>query len=173
VRQTVTVAAGATTTVALPIEGSAVEMAGMMPSAPPTTGTVLVQAPFEMEVFENGQRLGLTGTRLTLAPGAHVLEIVSETLAFRTEARVEVVAGRNGRVPVPLPKGTVHLNAAPWAEVWVDGAKVGETPIGNLLLPIGPHEIVFKHPELGEQLHAATVTAAGPLRLSVDMTRKP
>jgi hypothetical protein len=84
-----------------------------------------------------------------------------------------VVAGRNSRVPVVLPKGTVHLNAAPWAEVWVDGAKVGETPIGNLSLPIGPHEIVFKHPELGEQLHAATVTAAAPLRLSVDMTRKP
>lgn len=173
VRQTVTVAAGATTTVTLPIEGTAVEIAGMMPAAAPTTGTVLVQAPFEMEVFEDGRRLGLTGTRLTVAPGPHLLEIVSDTLAFRTEARVEVVAGRNSRVPVALPKGTVHLNAAPWAEVWVDGAKVGETPIGNLSLPIGPHEIVFKHPELGEQLHAATVTAAAPLRLSVDMTRKP
>lgn len=173
VRQTVTVAAGATTTVALPIEATAVEMAGMMPAPAPTTGTVLVQAPFDMEVFENGRRLGLTGTRLTLAPGPHLLEIVSDTLAFRTEARVEVVAGRNSRVPVALPKGIVHLNAAPWAEVWVDGTKVGETPIGNLSLPIGPHEIVFKHPELGEQLHAATVTAAAPLRLSVDMTRKP
>jgi hypothetical protein len=173
VRQTVTVAAGTTTTVALPIQGSAVEMAGMMPAAVPTTGTVLVQAPFEMEVFENGRRLGLTGTRLTLAPGRYLLEIVSDTLAFRTEARVEVVAGRNSRLPVALPKGTVHLNAAPWAEVWVDGTKVGETPIGNLSLPIGPHEIVFKHPELGEQLHAATVTASAPLRLSVDMTRKP
>jgi hypothetical protein len=126
-----------------------------------------------MEVFENGRRLGLTGTRLTLAPGRYLLEIVSDTLAFRTEARVEVVAGRNSRLPVALPKGTVHLNAAPWAEVWVDGTKVGETPIGNLSLPIGPHEIVFKHPDLGEQLHAATVTAAAPLRLSVDMTRKP
>lgn len=173
VRQTVTVAAGATTTVALPIEATAVEMAGMMPAPAPTTGTVLVQAPFDMEVFEDGRRLGLTGTRLTLAPGPHVLEIVSDTLAFRTEARVEVVAGRNSRVPVALPKGVVHLNAAPWAEVWVDGTKIGETPIGNLSLPVGPHEIVFKHPELGEQLHAATVTAAAPLRLSVDMTRKP
>jgi hypothetical protein len=173
VRQTLTVAAGATTAVALPIESTAVEMAGMMPAAVPTTGTVLVQAPFEMEVFENGRRLGVSGTRLTLSPGSHLLEIVSDTLAFKTEARVEVVAGRNSRLPVVLPKGTVHLNAAPWAEVWVDGAKVGETPIGNLSLPIGPHEIVFKHPELGEQLHAATVTAAAPLRLSVDMTRKP
>jgi hypothetical protein len=177
VRQTVSVAAGATTALALPIEAPEMAMAGLLPApaapAPaPTTGTVTVQAPFEMEVFEGGALLGTSGGRLTLQPGPHVLEIVSQTLAFRTEARVEVVAGKNSRVPVALPKGTVHLNATPWAEVWVDGEKAGETPIGNLSLTIGPHEIVFKHPDLGEQAHAATVTAAAPLRLSVDMTKR-
>ena len=55
----------------------------------------------------------------------------------------------------------------------MDGKKVGDTPLGNLGMTIGPHEIVFKHPELGEQAHAATVTASAPLRLSVDLTRKP
>jgi hypothetical protein len=180
VRQTVSVAAGATTALALPIEAPQMAMAGMMPSsaaagpaAPATTGTVTVRAPFDMEVYEGGTLLGMSGRRLTLQPGPHLLEIVSQTLAFRTEARVDVVAGQHSRVPVVLPKGTVHLNATPWAEVWVDGAKVGETPIGNLSLTIGPHEIVFKHPELGEQAHAATVTAAAPLRLSVDMTKQP
>ena len=74
-------------------------------------------------------------------------------------------------MPVVLPKGTAHLNATPWAEVWVDGEKVGETPLGNLALTIGPHEIVFKHPDLGEQAHAATVTANAPLRLSVDLSK--
>jgi hypothetical protein len=179
VRQTVSVAAGATTTVALPIDVPPMAMAGMMPApaaaapAPtPTTGTLTVQAPFDMEVFEGGTLLGMSGGRLTLGAGPHVLEIVSQTLAFRTEARVEIVAGKHSRVPVALPKGTVHLNAAPWAEVWIDGQKVGETPIGNLPLTIGPHEIVFKHPDLGEQSHAATVTAAAPLKLSVDMTRR-
>jgi hypothetical protein len=178
VRQTVSVAAGATTTLALPIEAPQMAMAGMMPSpeaapAPvPTTGTVTVQAPFDMEVFEGETLLGMSGSKLTLPPGPHTLEIVSKTLVFNTEARVEIVAGKHSRVPVALPKGTVHLNAAPWAEVWVDGRKVGETPIGNLPLTIGPHEIVFKHPDLGEQSHAATVTAAAPLKLSVDMTKR-
>jgi hypothetical protein len=178
VRQTVSVAAGATTTLALPIEAPQMAMAGMMPSpeaapAPvPTTGTVTVQAPFDMEVFEGETLLGMSGRKLTLPPGPHTLEIVSKTLVFNTEARVEIVAGKHSRVPVALPKGTVHLNAAPWAEVWVDGRKVGETPIGNLPLTIGPHEIVFKHPDLGEQSHAATVTAAAPLKLSVDMTKR-
>ena len=44
------------------------------------------------------------------------------------------------------------LNAQPWADVWVDGERVGETPIGNVAVPIGPHEVVFRHPQLGEQV---------------------
>ena len=55
--------------------------------------------------------------------------------------------------------------------MWIDGEKVGETPIGNYAVTIGPHEIVFKNPDLGEQRHAATVTAATPVKLSVDLTK--
>ena len=57
----------------------------------------------------------------------------------------------------------------PWAEVWIDGHRVGETPIGNLDVPIGPHEVVFKHPQFGEKRHAISVTLSAPVRLSVDM----
>ena len=172
VRQMVTVATGITTSVNLPITATpAIEAAGMFPAAAPTTGTLFVKAPFEMQIFEGETLLGLTGSRLELAPGPHSLEIVSETLSFRSPTTVEIVAGKTSRVPVVLPKGTANLNATPWAEVWVDGEKVGETPLGNLALTIGPHEIVFKHPELGEQAHAATVTAAAPLRLSVNLTK--
>jgi hypothetical protein len=49
---------------------------------------------------------------------------------------------------------------------------MGETPIGNLSMSVGPHEIVFRHPELGEQRHAVTVTAGAPARLSVDLRKK-
>jgi hypothetical protein len=169
VRQSVTVATGLTTTVDLPM-AAPVEAAGMFPAAAPTTGTLLVQAPFEMQIFESGAVLGTTGARLTMTPGPHALEIVSDTLGFKTTADVEIVAGKTARVPVVLPKGTAHLNATPWAEVWVDGQKVGDTPIGNLQLTVGPHEIVFKHPELGERSHAATVKVGEALRLSVDLT---
>jgi hypothetical protein len=74
-------------------------------------------------------------------------------------------------VAVALPNGVLSLNAEPWAEVWIDGQKVGETPLGNVSVPIGPHEIVFRHPQLGEQRHAVTVTQAAPVRVSVDMRK--
>jgi hypothetical protein len=75
-------------------------------------------------------------------------------------------------IAVDLPQQRISLNAVPWAEVWIDGVRAGETPIGNLPIAVGPHEIVFRHPELGEQRHATTVTLTGPARLSVDL-RKP
>jgi hypothetical protein len=169
VRQAVSVTAGTTTTVTVPMMGPS---ATAIPPPPPTTGLLHINVPFEMQVFEGGTLLGVTGNRLILQPGPHALEVVSETLQFKTSLHAEIVAGKSTRLNVPLPKGVIHLNAAPWAEVWIDGAKVGETPIGNLPITIGPHEIVFKHPELGEQHHAATVTANRPTRLSVDL-RKP
>jgi hypothetical protein len=56
--------------------------------------------------------------------------------------------------------------------VWVDGEKIGDTPIGNLQLTVGPHEFVFRNPDLGEQRHAATITLMTPARLSVDLRKK-
>jgi hypothetical protein len=73
---------------------------------------------------------------------------------------------------VDIPKGSLALNAAPWAEVWLDGDKVGDTPMGNISLPIGTHEVLFRHPDLGEQRHTVTVTLNGPARLSVDMRKR-
>jgi hypothetical protein len=66
----------------------------------------------------------------------------------------------------------MSLNATPWAEVWVDGEKLGDTPIGNHQLTLGPHDIVFRHPDLGEQRHTVMVTLKTPVRLSVDLRKK-
>ena len=50
---------------------------------------------------------------------------------------------------VSVPNGSLSINALPWADVWIDGRSVGTTPLGNLSVPVGIHEIVWRHPELG------------------------
>ena len=69
------------------------------------------------------------------------------------------------------PKGTVNVNAQPWAEVWVDGQRVGETPIANLEVSLGTREFVFKHPQYGERKTVTTVTSK-PSAISIDFTRQ-
>ncbi len=163
IRQRVMVQAGLTTSV----RPTLVETA----TAPPAeSGWVTIAVPFEMQVLEGGRQLGTTAMRrLPFGTGRHTLDIVSGPLAFRTSVTVDVVAGRETRVPVQLPNGTVAINAIPWAEVWIDGKKAGETPIGSMSLPLGPHELVFRHPDFPEHRHAVSVTAGGPTRVSVEM----
>jgi hypothetical protein len=136
----------------------------------PLAGWITVKMPFALDIREGGRLLGTTDAeRLMLASGRHELEFVNESLNYRAAVTVQVPPGRVTSVPLQVPRGTLSLNATPWAEVWIDGQRAGETPMGNLSVSIGPHEIVFRHPQLGEKRHAVSVTAGAPVRLSVDM----
>ena len=63
--------------------------------------------------------------------GGHEIEVVNEALGYRAEAHRPGACRPRGAMKIELPKGTISLNAVPWAEVWIDGEKIGETPIGN------------------------------------------
>ncbi len=47
----------------------------------------------------------------------------------------------------PAPIGGLRLNAKPWAEVYVDGKRVGNTPQTHLELTAGRHRITLKNAE--------------------------
>jgi hypothetical protein len=164
VKQSVTIEAGNTASLVVPMTA---------PDSAPLSGWISVSAPVAMQLYENKRLLGSSDMeRLMVTAGKHEFEIVSEVLGYRATRTVQVPPGKVASIKLDMPKGTIALNAIPWAEVWIDGEKVGETPIGNLSVTIGPHEIVFKHPDLGEQKHAATVTLNATARLSVDLRKK-
>jgi hypothetical protein len=164
VKQTVTIQAGNTASLVVPLGSS---------EGAPVSGWIAVTAPADVQLFENSRLLGSSQSdRLMVAAGRHEIEIVNEPLGYRATRTIQVTPGKVTPIRVEFPKGTIALNATPWAEVWADGEKVGDTPIGNLQLAIGAHEFVFRHPELGEQRHAAMITLKTPARLSVDMRKK-
>ncbi len=133
-------------------------------------GWLIVDAPFDLDVSEGGASLGiLKSGRLPLPPGRHELQLVNDALGFRQTCQVQIVAGHPTILPVDVPLGRVHVNASPWAQVWIDGTEVGDTPLGDLSVPIGPHEFRFLNPQFGEKRYAGTVTLAEPLYLTVDM----
>jgi len=107
-----------------------------------------------------------------VAAGRHDFEVSNEALGYRTTQSIQVTPGQVARIRPDWPMGTIAINAAPWANVTLDGKDLGETPVGNTSVPIGTHEVIFRHPQLGEQRITATVTASAPARLSVDMRKK-
>jgi serine/threonine protein kinase len=136
-------------------------------------GWIAVSGNLEMQLFEDGHLLGTSKIERIMVPaGRHNLEMVNELIGYRTARAVLVSPGKVTTVALDVPKGSMAINALPWAEVWMDGAKIGETPIGSFAVSVGSHDVVFRHPELGEQRETVLVTLKNPVRLSVDM-RKP
>jgi hypothetical protein len=126
-----------------------------------------------LQIMENGALVGTTDTpRILLPAGTHDLELVNNELGFRQSRSVEITAGQTATLGLKPPMSSISINATPWAEVWINGQRAGETPIGNLAVPIGRHELLFSHPELGEQRRTVTVGVTTPQRISVDMRQK-
>jgi PEGA domain len=136
-------------------------------------GWLTISSPVALQLREGGKVIGTTETdRLMLPAGDHDIELANESLGYKAQRKVHVNAGKTTVTPIQLPNGTMSLNASPWAEVFVDGERVGETPIGNLSRPIGRHEVIFRHPELGERRETVVVTVQGTARLGVDLRKK-
>jgi hypothetical protein len=141
--------------------------------AGPAAGWITVSTRFPVQLFEHGELLGSSETdRIMVAAGKHEIELVSEDVGYRATRSVAVSAGKVATMGVDAHVGTLSVNALPWAEVWVDGQRVGETPLGNLTIAAGPHDIVLRHPELGEQRQTAFVTLKTPARVSADMRKR-
>jgi hypothetical protein len=65
----------------------------------------------------------------------------------------------------------VNLNAIPWAEVWLDGQKLGDTPLADIPVPLGLREFVFKNAQFGERKVGATIKATANPPVVVDFTK--
>jgi hypothetical protein len=159
-RRTIDVAPGVTTSLVISTAAGA-------------SGWLTVSTPLPMQVREDGQLVGTTEVkRMMLPPGEHDLEFVADAVGFTTRRAVRITAGQGTTLELPVPRAAVNINAAPWAEVLVDGERIGETPLANVLLPLGAHEIVFRHPELGERRVQAVATLRETVRVSVDMRNR-
>ena len=142
-------------------------------AAPPDrAGGIRISTPIELDVFEGDRRLGSTATGIVpVAAGRHEFDLVNSVVGFRLRQVVDVRAGQVAALTVSPPNGRININAVPWADVLIDGKPVGETPIGNLSIPLGEHEIIFRHPQLGEMRRAAVVRSDAVTRVSANLER--
>ncbi len=162
VTEQVAVAAGKTTTLLVPVT---------RPGNPAgAVGFVTIAAPIELQVFDGDSLVGSSrNQRIMLTPGRRALRVANPALGFERVIQVAVEAGATSKVTVPVPNGSLSVNAVPWAEVLLDGAVIGETPIANYAVLPGSHEILLRNPKFPEQRRTVVVTLAAPLRVGVDL----
>jgi hypothetical protein len=161
VSRTITVSAGSTATV----------MATLTPAGA-VAGWLAITVPLELQVLEGGNLLGTTSAaKLMLPAGHHDLELTNAAVGFRTTVPVDIQPGKTVTTTVTVPNGSVSINALPWANVWLDGRALGTTPIANLDVPLGTHEVIWRHPQFGERRQTVVVTAKSPVRLVMDLSK--
>ena len=155
VKKVIRIEAGKTTTLEIPIY----------------SGWIVVFAPVPLDISENGRAIGSSDQgRLMLSPGLHQLTLTNRQLGYKGVQIVDIEPGEERSISIQ-PTGELNVNAVPWAEVWMAGKKVGETPIAGLQVPIGTHEIVFRNPQFPERRATVTVTGAAPTAAAVDFTK--
>lgn len=135
-------------------------------------GWLIVRAPFELHVLDQGEVVGSSSlTRIMLPSGRHDLELVNRTLEFTERRRIEIAPGKTAAITIAAPQVAINVNARPWADVSVDGVALGQTPMANLMMAIGSRQIVFRHPELGERRQDVLITNKPGQRISLDLTK--
>jgi hypothetical protein len=155
-----------------------VPAAGRVEVSLPVFGWLEVASPIAVEAAIGGRRLVADGSRYPVPPGRHRVEFSNAALRFRESQEVVVEAGEVARVALTSAGGTLEASSDQPADVFVDGARVGRTPLSGVAVPLGRHEVRFVHPSLGEvgyevfistgstQLHATfgAPTQARPVR---------
>jgi PEGA domain len=135
-------------------------------------GGLRVSSPIEIQVLEGDRVLGSsTDGPVVATAGKHELDFVNTEFGYQLHQVVEFKAGQILPMKISPPGGRVSINAVPWALVSIDGNSVGETPLGNVALPVGDHQITFRHPQLGERTQKVVVKANAATRVSAVFTR--
>lgn len=134
----------------------------------PLAGWLTVRSRVPVEVLDRGRAVGLSNDgRLLVPAGRRRLQFVNNEYGVNTSQDVVIRAGQQADLTVPLTHGGLSVTTDIPADVWVDGQSVGRTPTGNIDVPVGEHEVLVSHPELGDQRLTVIVGMGAPTRLSV------
>lgn len=159
------------------VEQTVEVMAGArVPVSVPLSGAIAVEAPFEVSVSDGAKALGRVqrGT-VAVATGTRRLTFANATLNYEETRDVEVQAGRAAPVVLRPPTGVLNLDADTAAQVFLDGRPLGLTPLPNVPVSLGTHEVLFRDARGGE-VRYVIVVALGPayrLRATLQSPSRP
>ena len=113
----------------------------------PTFSQVTVTTDSESDIFIDGEKKGKGKWQGRLLEGTHILE--ARKISHRTTAvKLDVIVGKNESVvinnPIPI-YGALDIQSEPdEAEVYLDGVKIGETPLKKNDVLVGNRTIRFE-----------------------------
>jgi len=135
------------------------------------SGFLAVYSPFDVVVTEGGRTLRFDERNQVMMPsGHHELRVVNRALGYDSVQSVDLKPGETARITVKPAPTPVTVTASEQAEVWLDGARIGDAPVNAMPVELGTHDIVVKRAAGGEKRFTVTITV-DPLTLNADFSR--
>jgi PEGA domain len=132
------------------------------------SGWLAVYAPFEIVISEANRVLRPDERgQVLLPPGLHDLRVSNRTLGYEATWKMEIKPGATTNLRVTPEPSKLTVTSPEPAEVWVDGTKVGDTPLNAAPVPLGTHDILVKRAGGAERRYTITV-GVKPFTLNAD-----
>jgi hypothetical protein len=137
----------------------------------PSVGWLVVQSTVPLSILRNGESIGNSEDgRIAIVPGPHELELSNDAAGYREATTIQIVPGQVTTLRPELPQSTLDIEARPTAKVLIDGREVGDTPLTQIALTIGLHEVILRHPDFPDRRVSAYIKVGAPSKVSVDLS---
>ncbi len=132
-------------------------------------GWLAVSASVDLTFSENGRTLKRDERGWAmLPPGPHDVHLDNDALGIHETRHIVVTPGDATRVSLAPPSSTLSVTTNEPAEVWVDGASLGEAPIVDSPMKLGMHDLRVRSASHERWLRVRVTTQ--PTQVNVDLT---
>ena len=134
-------------------------------------GLLAVSIPIDVRAVESGTAVGTTqALPWQLKAGRHELDFFNDLLGVRVHESVDIADGLIQGLAIDIPPAVLSVTTAVGAEIFIDGEPRG-TAVVKQAVTAGQHDVVARHPVLGERRLLVTVLPGASTDLEVDFSR--
>ena len=135
-------------------------------------GWLHVSTPLEVEISEGARGFQLDAkNEILLDAGLHDVQFQNRALGYREVRQVEIKPGWTTAITLAPPRSTLSVTSTEPADVFVDGARAGATPLSNFAVPLGTRDVKVRRADGTERAFTIPVTVT-PVRLDVDFSKR-
>jgi hypothetical protein len=115
----------------------------LSPSQParPRPAVLAIDSAEAADVLVDGKRVGAAPVKLKVSPGSHTVQLASASFGRAPLTKLNARAGESTAYREPFVLGRLNVSVKPWADVYLDGAKIGQTPLAGRPAAAGSHQL--------------------------------
>lgn len=125
---------------------------------PEPTGSLRVEANAPVSVWLDGRPLGEAPAEISgLVPKVHTVLLANRRLGLSRRVRLNIEPAQQTIHRAHFGKATLNVSVDPWADVYLDGVRIGQTPLAGRQVWEGRHLLRLIN---GEREKTVTIEAA-------------